>query len=198
MARRGEASEADLDLLFRAARTQRSWHPEAVAPELLRRVYDLAKMGPTSANCSPARFVFVISPEGKEKLRPALSAGNLAQTMAAPVTAIVGYDLAFHEKLPELYREADARSWFTGSPALIQETAFRNASLQGAYLIMAARAVGLDAGPMSGFDQDKVGAAFWPEGNVRVNFLCNLGFGDDARVKPRNKRLSFDEACRIV
>jgi 3-hydroxypropanoate dehydrogenase len=198
MAGRGKASEADLDLIFRAARTQRSWHPEAIAEELLRRVYDLAKMGPTSANCSPARFIFVVSPEGKEKLRPALSAGNVTQTMTAAVTAIVGHDLEFHEKLPELYREADAKAWFAGSPELIRETAFRNGSMQGAYLILAARAMGLDAGPMSGFNQDKVNAAFWPEGRVKANFLCNIGCGDDARLKPRNTRLSFEEACRIV
>lgn len=198
MVGRGEASEADLDVIFRAARTQRSWHPETVADALLRRVYDLAKMGPTSANCMPARFIFVVTPEGKEKLRPALSAGNLTQTMTAPVTAIVGYDLEFYEKLPALYREADAKSWFTGSPELIRETAFRNSSLQGAYLILAARSLGLDAGPMSGFDAEQVNAAFWPDGKTKANFLCNIGYGDDARLKPRNKRLAFDEACKIV
>ncbi len=198
MAGRGTSSEAGLDLIFRTARTQRSWHPETVAEELLRRIYDLAKMGPTSANCMPARFIFVVTPEGKEKLRPALSAGNLTQTMTAPVTAIVGYDLEFYEKLPELYREADAKSWFTGSPELIRETAFRNSSLQGAYLVLAVRSLGLDAGPMNGFDQEKVNAAFWPDGKTKANFLCNIGYGDDARLKPRNKRLAFDEACRIV
>ena len=198
MAGRGTSSEAGLDLIFRTARTQRSWHPETVAEELLRRIYDLAKMGPTSANCMPAHFIFVVTPEGKEKLRPALSAGNLTQTMTAPVTAIVGYDLEFYENLPELYREADAKSWFTGSPELIRETAFRNSSLQGAYLVLAVRSLGLDAGPMSGFDQEKVNAAFWPDGKTKANFLCNIGYGDDARLKPRNKRLAFDEACRIV
>lgn len=198
MGGRGRASEADLDLIFRAARTQNSFKPEAVAEELLRQVYDLAKMGPTSANCSPARFIFVVSREGKEKLRPALSAGNLAKTMTAPLTAIIGYDTAFHDLLPELFPHEDARSWFAGKPALIQETAFRNSTLQGAYLMIAARTLGLDCGPMSGFDQAKVNAAFWPEGRVKANFLCNIGYGDDQKLFPRSPRLSFERACQIV
>ncbi len=198
MASRGSASEADLDLIFRAARTQNSFKPEAVAEELLRQVYDLAKMGPTSANCSPARFIFVVSKEGKEKLRPALSAGNLAKTMAAPLTAIIGYDTEFYDLLPELFPHEDARSWFAGKPALIQETALRNSSLQAAYLMIAARALGLDCGPMSGFDQAKVNAAFWPDGRVKANFLCNIGYGDDQGLFPRSPRLSFDRACQII
>ena len=198
MSGRGRLSEADLDLIFRDARTQNSFKPEAVAEELLRRVYDLAKMGPTSANCSPARFIFVVSKEGKERLRPALSAGNLAKTMAAPMTALIGYDTAFCDLLPELFPHEDARSWFAGKPALIQETAFRNATLQGAYLMIAARALGLDCGPMSGFDQAKVNAAFWPEGRVKANFICNIGYGDDQKLFPRSPRLSFERACQIL
>lgn len=195
---RGTVSDAGLDLIFRTARTQNSWRPEKVAEDVLRRVYDLAKMGPTSANCSPARFIFVVTPAGKEKLKPALSAGNLAKTMAAPVTAIVGYDLRFYEHLPQLFPHTNAAAWFTGNDALIQETAFRSGTLQGAYLMIAARSLGLDCGPMSGFDAEKVNQAFWPEGQVKANFLCNIGFGDDAHVHPRNPRLSFEEACRIV
>lgn len=198
MAGRGQASEPDLDLIFRAARTQNSFKPEAVAEELLRRVYDLARMGPTSANSSPARFIFVVSQEGKERLRPALSAGNLAKTLAAPVTAIIGYDTAFYDLLPELFPHEDARSWFAGKPDLIEETAFRNATLQGAYLMIAARALGLDCGPMSGFDKDKVAAVFWPEGRVKANFLCNIGYGDDTQIFPRHPRLSFERACQIL
>jgi len=198
MAGRGQASEPDLDLIFRAARTQNSFKSEAVAEELLRRVYDLARMGPTSANSSPARFIFVVSQEGKERLRPALSAGNLAKTLAAPVTAIIGYDTAFYDLLPELFPHEDARSWFAGKPDLIEETAFRNATLQGAYLMIAARALGLDCGPMSGFDRDKVAAVFWPEGRVKANFLCNIGYGDDTQIFPRHPRLSFERACQIL
>lgn len=156
------------------------------------------RCGPTSANSSPARFIFVVTPEGKEKLRPALSPGNLAKTMAAPVTAIIGADLEFHERLPTLFLHDDARSWFAGKPALIEETAFRNATLQGAYLMIAARALGLDCGPMSGFDKDKVNAAFWPEGKVKANFLCNLGYGDGNQIFPRGPRLPFEQACRIL
>jgi 3-hydroxypropanoate dehydrogenase len=196
---RGALNDAGLDLTFRHARTQNGWQPKAVADELLRRVYDLMKMGPTSANCQPARFIFVISPAGKDKLKPALSLGNLAKTMAAPVTAVIGYDMQFYEFLPELFpHDQSARSWFDGNPALIQETAFRNGTLQAAYLMIAARSLGLDCGPMSGFDQAAVNAAFWPDGRVKVNFLCNIGYGDDAKVFPRGPRLDFDRACRIV
>jgi 3-hydroxypropanoate dehydrogenase len=188
-----------LDLVFRHARTQNSWQSKAVAEELLRRIYDLMKMGPTSANCTPARFIFVTSAAGKEKLKPALSQGNLAKTMAAPVTAIIGYDTMFYELLPELFpHDLTARSWFDGNPVLIQETAFRNGTLQAAYLMIAARSLGLDCGPMSGFDQGKVNAAFWPDGRVKVNFLCNIGYGDDATVFARGPRLPFERACTII
>ncbi|MSO98531.1 MAG: malonic semialdehyde reductase [Rhodospirillaceae bacterium] len=196
---RGSLNATGLDLIFNTARTQNSWKPEKIAEELLRKVYDLAKMGPTSANCSPARFIFVVSLEGKEKLKPALSKGNADKTMAAPVTAIIGQDMRFYEHLPELFpHDQSARKWFDGNAALIQETAFRNSSLQGAYLMMAARAMGLDCAPMSGFDQEKVNQAFWPAGRVKVNFLCNIGYGDDAKVFARSPRLAFERACQVV
>jgi 3-hydroxypropanoate dehydrogenase len=198
MTGRGQLDSAGLDLIFNAARTQNSWKPEAVAEELLRRVYDLAKLGPTAANSTPARFVFVVSKEAKEKLRPALSPGNVDKTMAAPVTALVGYDTEFYEHLPTLFPHADARSWFVGKPELIHTSAFRNSSLQGAYLMIAARALGLDCGPMSGFDAEKLNGAFWPDGKIKANFICSIGYGDDTKIFPRNPRLAFDQACKIV
>ncbi len=198
MTGRGQLDTSGLDLIFGAARTQNSWRPEAVAEELLRRVYDLAKLGPTAANSMPGRFVFVVSKEAKEKLRPALSAANADKTMAAPVTVLVGYDTEFYEHLPTLFPHADARSWFVDKPDLIQTSAFRNSSLQGAYLMIAARALGLDFGPMSGFDPEKVNAAFWPEGKVKANFICNIGYGDDTKIFPRGTRLAFDQACKIL
>ena len=198
MAGRGNLETAGFDLLFNAARTQNSWKAEAVAVALLRRVYDLAKMGPTSANCSPARFIFVTTKAGKEKLKPALGAGNLEKTMVAPVTAIIGYDTRFYDLLPQLFPHADARSWFASNEALAQETAFRNSSLQGAYLMLAARSLGLDCGPMSGFDQAAVNAAFWPDGRVKANFLCNIGYGDDKMIFPRSPRLNYEQACQIA
>ena len=154
-------------------------------------------MAPTSANCSPMRILFVKSPAAKERLKPALIESNVRQTMAAPATAIIAYDLEFYELLPKLYPPADARSWFVGNDKAIRETAFRNGSLQGAYFIIAARAVGLDCGPMSGFDNAKLDAAFFPDGRWKSNFLCNLGYGDPATVSPRSPRLEFAEACRI-
>jgi 3-hydroxypropanoate dehydrogenase len=189
--------DACLDTVFRAARTHNGFVDRPVTEATLRTLYDLLKWAPTSANSSPARFVFVTSREAKERLRPALSPGNLDKTMAAPVTAIIGYDLEFYEKLPRLFPHTDARSWFAGKPEHILTTAFRNGTLQGAYLIVAARALGLDCGPMSGFDNAIVDAAFFPGGKVKSNFLCNLGYGDPAKVKPRNPRLDFDEVCRI-
>jgi 3-hydroxypropanoate dehydrogenase len=187
-----------LDALFRTARTHNAWQAKPVSDALLQAVWELAKMGPTSANCSPARIVFVKSPEAKARLSPALSDGNRDKTMAAPATAIVGFDLAFYDKLPFLFPHADARSWFVGKPELSQTTAFRNGSLQGAYLILAARALGLDCGPMSGFDNAMVDAAFFPDGAVKSNFLCNIGYGDAAALMPRSPRFAFAEACRIL
>lgn len=188
-----------LDLMFRAARTHNGWRAEPVSDAQLMRLWDLMKMAPTSANCSPARLVFLRSAQAKERLRPALSAGNIEKTMAAPVTAVIGYDLAFYERLPRLFpHEPGAKTWFTGSAATIESTAFRNGTLQGAYLIMAARAIGLDCGPMSGFDNAKVDDAFFPEGRIKSNFLCNLGHGDPAKVMARSPRLDFADACQIL
>lgn len=187
-----------LDQLFRQARTHRSWLEQPVSDEVLHRLYELLKFGPTSGNCCPARIVFVKSPQAKERLRPALDEGNVGKTMTAPATAIIAHDLEFYEKLPKLVPHTDARSWFVGQEALIRETAFRNGSLQGAYLILAARALGLDCGPMSGFDNQLVDREFFPDGLVKSNFLCNLGYGDGAKIRPRAPRLDFDEACRIL
>lgn len=191
-------SDSALDQLFLTARTHNAWQDKPVDDALLHRLIDLAKFGPTSANSSPARFVFVKSPEAKARLKPALSEGNLAKTLAAPVTVIVGMDMAFYDHLPQLFPHADARSWFAGNDALIQATAFRNSSLQGAYLIMAARALGLDAGPMSGFDNAAVDAAFFAGTTVKSNFLVNLGYGDPAGLHPRGPRFDFDDIARIA
>ena len=201
-----------LDLLFRKARTHSGWLPKPVPDALLRELYDLAKWGPTSANSSPARFLFLRSAAAKERLRPALAAGNVAKTMAAPVTVIVAYDLKFYEKLPKLFPHNPAmRDNFANNPQLVEETAKRNSSLQGAYLILAARALGLDCGPMSGFDNAKVdeeffaagkcqdcGEEFFPAGHVRSNFLCNIGYGDASKLNPRSPRLDFSEACSLM
>jgi len=184
--------------LFTDARTHNQWKPEPVSDETLRELYDLLKMGPTSANTSPARFVFLRTAEAKERLKPALSAGNLDKTMAAPVTVIAAYDPQFFEQLPKLFPHADARAWFAGNDALATETAFRNATLQGAYLIMAARAVGLDTGAMSGFDKAKVDEAFFASSGWKSNFLVNLGHGDATGLFPRSPRLAFDEACILL
>ena len=186
-----------LATLFTEARTHHGWREEPVTDATLRALYDLAKMGPTSANCSPARFVFVRTRAGKEKLRPALSSGNLEKTMTAPVTVIVAYDAAFYEALPQLFPHTDARSWFTSSPALAEETAFRNGTLQGAYLIFAARALGLDTGPMSGFDRAKVDEAFFAGTTWKSNFLVNVGIGDPTKIFARLPRLAFEQACRL-
>lgn len=189
---------AALSLLFTGARTHNGWTDEPVTDAQLKQIYALASLGPTSANCSPARFVFVRSPEGKQRLAPALSKGNLDKTMAAPVTVIAAWDRKFYDKLPTLFPHADARSWFTGSPEAAHETAFRNASLQAGYLLLAARAIGLDAGPMSGFVKEKVDAAFFEGTDWTVNLLINLGHGDASKLFGRLPRLSFDEACQLT
>ena len=186
-----------LDQLFRAARTQNKWQDRPVPDAKLQELYELLKWGPTSANSSPARFVFVRTPEGKAKLKEALSAGNMEKTMAAPVTAIVCYDSYFYDKLGQLFPHADAKPWFTSSPEFAEKTAFRNGSLQGAYLMLAARAVGLDVGAMSGFDNAKVDELFLFGTGWKSNFLVNLGYGDPAGLFPRSPRLSFDEAARL-
>jgi len=190
---------AGLDLLFREARSHNKFTDQPVTDDELRALYDVLRMGTTSANCSPARFLFLRTPEAKEKLKPALSRGNMEKTMAAPVTAIVAYDPKFYEKLPYLFpHNPDARSWFTSNESLAATTAFRNGTLQGAYLIMAARAVGLDTGAMSGFDNALVDEAFLADRGWRSNFLCNIGHGDPAGLFPRSPRLEFYEACTLL
>ena len=192
-------SDTALDQLFRSARTFNAWLPREVSDAQLHQLYELVKFGPTSANSSPMRLVFVKSPEAKAKLAPLMSDGNRAKTMAAPVTAIIGNDHAFHDKLPQLFPHADAKSWFEGNQPLIDTTAFRNATLQGAYVILAARALGLDCGPMSGFDNAGADAAFFAGTAIKSNFLINIGYGDASRdLFPRSPRLSFDEACTIA
>jgi len=191
-------SEDAIDQLFRQARTHSAWLAEPVPIELLGKAYELARLGPTSANVSPSRFVFLTTPGAKTRLRPALAPGNVEKTMAAPVTAIIAWDTEFYENLPRLFPQADMRSYFIGNRALIDETAFRNSSLQAAYFILAARALGLDCGPMSGFDPDKLNAEFFPDGKWKVNFLCNLGYGDQRKLYPRNPRLEFDEVAVVL
>jgi len=207
-----KANDDVLDLLFRKARTHSAWLPKPVPDMLLRELYDVAKWGPTSANSSPARFVFLHSAAAKERLRPALAAGNVAKTMAAPVTVIVAYDLKFYEKLPKLFPHNPAmRDNFANNPQLVEETAKRNSSLQGAYLMLAARAQGLDCGPMSGFENAKVdeeffaadkcqdcGEEFFPARHVKSNFLCNIGYADASKLYPRSPRLDFSEACSLM
>ncbi len=205
--------ETALDTLFREARTHTTWQPKPVTDETLRDLYDLLKWAPTSANAAPARFAFLRSKEAKERLRPALAPLNVEKTMTAPVTVIVGYDLRFYQQLPKLFPHSPGmKQLFEGNPELVETTARRNSSLQGAYLIIAARALGLDCGPMSGFDQAKVDEEFFaagkpcfgcdqeffPEGHVKSNFLCNLGYGDGTRLHPRLPRLPFNEACSLL
>jgi 3-hydroxypropanoate dehydrogenase len=202
-----------LDQIFREARTYNGWQDKPVTDDLLNQVYDLMKWGPTSANGSPARLIFLRSQESKERLRPLLAPGNVEKTMTAPVTAIIAYDLLFFHKLPKLFPHAPGmRDLFAQNPQLVEETAKRNSSLQGAYLIIAARALGLDCGPMSGFDNARLdeeffGAGkecegceqeFFPSGHVKSNFLCNLGYGDPSTLFPRSPRLTFDEACSLL
>jgi 3-hydroxypropanoate dehydrogenase len=191
-------SREAVDQLFREARTHSAWLPEPVPVALLREAYELARLGPTSANGSPARFVFLTTPGAKTILKPVLAPGNVDKTMAAPVTVIIAWDTEFHEQLPRLFPHADMRSYFVGNKPLIEENAFRNSSLQAAYFILAARALGLDCGPMSGFDAEKLNAAFFPDGKWKVNLLCNLGYGDPSKLHPRNPRLSFEEASVVL
>jgi 3-hydroxypropanoate dehydrogenase len=191
-------SQGALDQLFREARTYSAWLPEPVPVELLHQAYELARLGPTSANGSPVRFVFLTSPTGKARLQPALAPLNVEKTMSAPVTVIIAWDTEFHEKLPKLFPHGDMRSFFVGNQPLIHETAFRNSSLQAAYFILAARALGLDCGPMSGFNADKLNAEFFPDGKWKVNLLCNVGYGDRRKLHPRNPRLNFEEASVIL
>lgn len=189
--------DAALDLIWREGRTFSKFSDRPVADAILQQAFELARMGPTSANCQPLRVQFVRGKEAKAKLKPALSAGNRAKTMAAPVTAIFAQDMEFYEQLKTQFHDPEARSWFAGKPAAIAETAMRNSSLQAAYFMLAARALGLDCGPMSGFDKEMVDAAFFASTNWRSNFICNIGYGDRASLHPRNPRLAFDFACRI-
>jgi len=184
--------------LFTDARTQNAYLPSPVPDTLLQQLYGLLKWGPTSANSSPARFAFVRSDAGRAKLAACMAPGNAPKVLAAPVTVVIGMDMAFFDKLSQLFPHTDARAWFVGKPELIDATAMRNSSLQGAYLIMAARALGLGCGPMSGFDAARVDAEFWSGTTVRSNFVCTLGFGDASKVLPRSPRLDFDEACKLL
>ena len=190
---------ASLDQLFLSARTHNRWLPQPVDDALLREVYELARMAPTSANCQPVRLLFLTSREAKERLRPALAPANVDKTMTAPVTAIVAHDLTFYEQLPVLMPHVNARAWFASKPAeLLERDAALGASMQGGYVMLAARALGLDCGPIGGFDRAVVDAEFFPDGTWKSNFLLNLGYGDAAGLFPRNPRLAFDEACRIL
>lgn len=206
-------NEEGRKLLFRDARTHNEWLDKPVSDDTLRELYELMKWGPTSVNCCPARILFLRTPEAKARLLPALAPGNVEKTRSAPVTAIIGYDGRFYDMLPKLFPHADARAWFVDTPELAEVTARRNSSLQGAYFIMAARAVGLDCGPMSGFDQTRVDHEFFPasggtgsefsqeyfpDSHVKTNFLCNLGYGDPAKLYPRSPRLDFGEACKLL
>ena len=190
--------DAALDVIFRQARTQNKWLDKPVPTEQLVALYDLMRWGPTSANSFPARIVFVTSPAAKERLVPLVLEGNRPKVIAAPVTAIIGYDTKFYDWLPRLFPHVDARSWFVDKPAFAEATAFRNSSLQGAYLIIAARALGLDCGPMSGFDNEAVDREFFPGGQVKSNFLCAIGHGDPAGVFPRLPRPNFNEVCSVI
>jgi 3-hydroxypropanoate dehydrogenase len=193
-----QLDDRSLDIIFRNARSHNGWQEKPVSDELIKQLYELMKWAPTSANASPVRLVFIKSTAAKQRLLPAMISGNEEKTRTAPVTVIVAQDHEFYEKLPQLFPHTDARAWFVGNQALIDTTAFRNATLQGAYLIIAARALGLDAGPMSGFDNAKVDAEFFSGTKIRSNFLINLGYGDATKLFPRGPRLTFDESSRIL
>lgn len=191
--------QRSLDQIFNQARTYSAWTNQPVSDETLKRIYDLMKWAPTSTNTTPGRILFVKSPEQKKRLLECVAEGNFEKTQAAPVTAVIAQDMEFYKYLPKLFPHAtEARSWFEGNEALIRETAFRNSSLQGAYLILAARSMGLDCGPMSGFNNAKLDETFFEGTSWKSNFICNLGYGDDAKLRPRGPRLDFEEACRII
>jgi len=193
-----QADNTSLDVIFRTARTYTAWQEKPVEDALLQQVYDLCKWGPTSANCLPMRLVFVKSPDAKERLKTCLDKGNVEKTMKAPVTAIIGYDKEFYNLMPKLWPHSDMKSYYLKNPAGAETAAFRNGSLQGAYFIIAARALGLDCGPMSGFDNAKVDAAFFAGTEIKSNFLCNLGYGDTSKLFPRGPRLTFEETSKIL
>lgn len=187
-----------MDVIFRQARTRNGWQERGVSETLIAAVYDLMKWGPTSANCFPGRFLFLTSESAKERLRPHLMEGNVKKTMAAPICVIIGYDMEFYEKLPELFPHTDAKSWFAGDEALIAETAMRNGTLQGAYLMIAARALGLDCGPMSGFENDGVDKEFFDGTPIKSNFICSIGYGTDEHLYPRSPRPEFSDVCSVL
>ena len=196
--KRQRVDERCLDTAFRQARTFSAWQPKPVSERTLHELADLVKMGPTSANCSPARFIFITTAAGRERLRPHLAPANVDKTMTAPVTVIIGHDLEFYERLPQLFPHADAKSWYVGKDEMIADAAFRNGTLQGGYLIIAARMLGLDCGPMSGFDQAGVDTEFFGDTRIKSNFLVNLGYGSSEKLFPRSPRLSFDAFCQII
>ena len=191
-------NDRDLDILFRNARTYNDWQEKEVSDVMIQAIFDLLKWGPTSANCSPMRVVFVKSEQAKERLKPHLMAGNVDKTMSAPVTAIIANDLEFYEHLPTLFPHTEARSWFVGKEDHIKDTAMRNGTLQGAYLMLAARSLGLDCGAMSGFNPKGVKDTFFSDKDVEVNFLCNIGYGDAESLFPRSPRFDFDDVCEII
>jgi 3-hydroxypropanoate dehydrogenase len=193
-----KVSDEVLNVLLRDARSYSDYKPQPVSDDTLRRLYDLMKWGPTTANSQPQRIVFIRSDAAKERLRPALSSSNVKKTLSAPVVAILAYDMRFYEHLPRLFHNPQARSWYETTPEAIRTTALRNATLQGAYFMIAARALGLDCGPMSGFNNDKVDAEFFPDGRFKSNFLCCLGHGDGSNLEPRLYRFAFDEVCTVL
>ena len=187
-----------LDQLFRTARSHNGWQAKPVTDEQLQQLYELMKWGPTSANSCPARWVFVKSEEAKQRLKPSLQEGNIEKSMTAPVVAIIGMDMEFYEEFGTLFPHTDAKSWYAGKPDKIKESAFRDSSLQAAYMILAARSIGLDCGPMSGFDNAVLDAEFFPDGKVKSNFICGIGYGDDSKIYPRLARLNFERVCQII
>lgn len=191
-------TDQGFDVIFRGARTANGWRDQPVGDDLLKKIYDDMKWGPTSANSSPLRILFLRTKEAKERLKPFLMEGNIDKVMTSPVTAILAYDTRFHEHLPFLFPHTDAKSWFEGKPAHIETTAFRNSSLQGAYFIIAARAHGLDCGPMSGFDNTKVDQEFFPDGRFKSNFICAIGYADTSRTMARSPRFRFEDVCRVL
>ena len=190
--------EQAYDLMFLNARTYNTWSDQHVDDAVLKQAYDLMKMAPTSANCAPLRLTFVTSAAEKERLKPFLAEGNIDKTMSAPVTALMASDMQFYEHLPFLFPHTDAKSWFTGNDQLITDTALRNATLQAGYFILAARSLGLDCGPMSGFDEQALNQEYYPDGRFKINLLCNLGYGTDEGLHPRTPRFDFDQVCEII
>jgi len=197
MSSKALSSEA-LDTLFRKARSHNGWLPEPLPDNIETQIYDLMKMGPTAANSCPARLVYVKSPEAKERLKSCLAEGNIEKSMSAPCVVIIGMDMEFYEKLSKLFPHTDARSWFAGNDVKIKDNAFRSSTLQAAYFMLAARSLGLDCGPMSGLDYDKMNQEFFPDGKVKCNFICAIGYGDESKLFERSPRLDFDEACKIL